>query len=559
MKYCLLLTFLCSMSCSHTPDLRSRKSLENLSDPSGRYSANLDTMTTQGMTGRAVLGLKRPSVLPAAKLNELKTDLRRVPVSNSTSVTRSNPTARVNVSEALSKSDFAVLSNASLDQIINTASRLPQTRINALAAEVANSSRCQPAQLSLAFAALTEREFPQTSSVQLATKLYEKAYDCGTGELRARAAYRLGLFALVNNDCKKSLSYWGAVGQSNEARFLFSRAEYWRNHCDQKATNKRQIAMDFYNSYPLSFHVLQEMQDVKEDLSQMVMDRPTPRVLVRTEADSKVNTLVEQIELAIENKNFSAAQDMLSWINDSKMQELEPHFMLYLGHLSNMSQDGLRTFQLLSRVFSQHPQLKSATTLRLYYPKWYYDEVQAEAKNHGLDPLLVLSLVRQESAFNRTAVSRVGARGLMQLMPATARGLDRSLTPARLMEADKNVQAGTLYFSRLMKRYNGNVVLALAAYNAGFGAVDKWVARYKVDNPLLFKDLIPYRETREYVASILRNHYWYQALENQGNSPKMFMGQSAPATQDLIGSFDIDRLLRTGIATSDTTSNILTR
>ncbi|AGH95314.1 lytic transglycosylase domain-containing protein [Pseudobdellovibrio exovorus] len=537
--------------------MRFRKTLENLNEPTGKFSANLDTLTAKNMTGRVALGLKRSSSLSTAQLNELKASLRRTPTS-SVATSTPRPTVRVNVSEALKNSDFAILKDASLDQIINTASRLPQARINALSSEVADTYRCQPAQLSLALAALTEREFPLASAIKTATKLYEKAYDCGSGEYKARAAYRLGLFALADNDCKKSLPYWSAVSQSNEARFLFSRAEYWRNHCDQKTANKRQIAMEFYNSYPLSFHVLQEMQDANEDLSQLVMSRTTPRVLVRTESDRQVNTLVEQIELAIENNNFSAARDMLSWINDSKMQELEPHFMLYLGHLSHMSQDGLRTFQLLSKVFSQHPQLKTATTLRLFYPKWYFDEIQAQAKSQGLDPLLILSLVRQESAFNRTAVSRVGARGLMQLMPATARGLDRSLTPARLMQADKNVHAGTLYFSRLMKRYNGNVVLALAAYNAGFGAVDKWVARYKVDNQLLFKDLIPYRETREYVASILRNHYWYQMLENQ-NSPKMILGQPTSNPQDLIGSVDIDHLLRTALATSDTTNSILTR
>lgn len=78
------------------------------------------------------------------------------------------------------------------------------------------------------------------------------------------------------------------------------------------------------------------------------------------------------------------------------------------------------------------------------------------------------------------------------------------------------MRLGVRFFSHLLDRYSGDVELALAAYNAGPDRVDEWMRRYPfVENPMLFVDLIPFKETREYVASIARNYYWYLKLYEQ--------------------------------------------
>jgi soluble lytic murein transglycosylase len=105
----------------------------------------------------------------------------------------------------------------------------------------------------------------------------------------------------------------------------------------------------------------------------------------------------------------------------------------------------------------------------------------------------------------------MGARGLMQLMPRTARRMER-VSKNALYDPKVNIRLGVRFFSHLSHRYGGDAELALAAYNAGPGNVDTWQARYPVDNRLLFVDLIPFRETREYVASIARNYFWYKKL-----------------------------------------------
>lgn len=114
--------------------------------------------------------------------------------------------------------------------------------------------------------------------------------------------------------------------------------------------------------------------------------------------------------------------------------------------------------------------------------------IRAAALRHGVPPELVLAIVEAESDFNPHAVSRRGARGLMQLMPVTASSLDVEDS----FDPYENVDAGIRHLRRLMDRFDGDLPLVLAAYNAGEGAVQ------------LYGGVPPYRETRRYVARILR-------------------------------------------------------
>ena len=115
------------------------------------------------------------------------------------------------------------------------------------------------------------------------------------------------------------------------------------------------------------------------------------------------------------------------------------------------------------------------------------DLVHRVSVENGLDPKLMDALVRVESGYDPSAVSRKGAMGLMQLMPATA----SRLGVADPFDPEQNVRGGVREFARLIDRYRGNLQLALAAYNAGEGAV----ARYR--------GIPPYNETRNYVSRIL--------------------------------------------------------
>ena len=121
--------------------------------------------------------------------------------------------------------------------------------------------------------------------------------------------------------------------------------------------------------------------------------------------------------------------------------------------------------------------------------------VQRNANTWQVDPSLVKAIIANESGFNANATSKVGAQGLMQLMPATAQsvGVRNSYDPAQ------NVAGGTRYLRGLLDRFNGDVKLAVAAYNAGPGAVEK------------YGDVPPYAETQNYVQNVIGSYDKYRA------------------------------------------------
>lgn len=116
----------------------------------------------------------------------------------------------------------------------------------------------------------------------------------------------------------------------------------------------------------------------------------------------------------------------------------------------------------------------------------YQAEIAAAAHEHGVDEAIVRAIIHAESAFNPNALSRVGAQGLMQLMPATARRFGVS----DAFNASQNISGGVKYLAWLLKRFNGNLSLVAAGYNAGEGAVDK------------YNGVPPYSETRRYVQRV---------------------------------------------------------
>jgi len=116
--------------------------------------------------------------------------------------------------------------------------------------------------------------------------------------------------------------------------------------------------------------------------------------------------------------------------------------------------------------------------------------ITQQASQHKIDPALVVAVIQQESGFNSNATSKAGAQGLMQLMPSTAKSL--GVTDA--LDPSQNIAAGTKYLSQKLAEFNGNIPLALAAYNAGSGAVKK------------YDGIPPYAETQGYVRKILSQY-----------------------------------------------------
>jgi soluble lytic murein transglycosylase-like protein len=159
----------------------------------------------------------------------------------------------------------------------------------------------------------------------------------------------------------------------------------------------------------------------------------------------------------------------------------------------------------------------------MLYPQVFWSEVSQLAQTRSLSPYLVLSIIRQESAFNPAAISSSGARGLMQLMPTTAQELLTKLklpqeSASRLHDPQLSITLGTHYFAGLMQRYQGNVILALTGYNAGPARASRWREQWPGVPTDEFIERIPLDETRNYVKLILRNLMMYERLYKASQS-----------------------------------------
>ena len=151
------------------------------------------------------------------------------------------------------------------------------------------------------------------------------------------------------------------------------------------------------------------------------------------------------------------------------------------------------------------------------YPFPYRDIVYQYALEYNVNPYLIAAVIRTESKFNPYARSPKGAVGLMQIMPETAAWIATQVEypefENRLMRSPEvNIYFGTWYLSSLKKEFHNNEVLFLAAYNGGRGNVGQWMQKYGWDDNFQKVEQIPFRETREYVAKVLRDQKRYQEL-----------------------------------------------
>ena len=155
--------------------------------------------------------------------------------------------------------------------------------------------------------------------------------------------------------------------------------------------------------------------------------------------------------------------------------------------------------------------------LKKLYKLDYSEYVYKYSEDYDIDPYLIFSIIKAESNFNRNIESSSGAIGLMQLMESTA--IEKAneigqevVVKEALFNPEINIKIGTSYYAYLIKHYNGNEHLALAAYNAGMGNVDRWIEEGTIKEDGSDLENIPYKETNNYVRKILRNYKIYKEL-----------------------------------------------
>lgn len=412
---------------------------------------------------------------------------------------------------AVTAGDLSALSQASESEIHETIKKAPAgMHLRPLIEAALDNHACTSSTLLTGLGLKSEESFPDPDYRELAEALYARSGECGTNAASAKGLYRLGLLQIWDQNYAAAAKTLAKLTDSPDAADYRSRVVYWIYFCAKQTGDvalRDKMKGLLGKEYHLTLHGLIT-----------VGPKPTdnhPNVIFVSATRPQFNATVRVAEALLEQDARHDAIAALEPIVD-ELTEAEPSFQLYVGLLLMRAGDSVHKFKLLTGLYRDYPGLISRDSLEMLFPLHRFEVVQHYGQK--ADPYLMISLMRQESAFNDRARSPVGALGLMQLMPKTARRMEH-ISRNALYDPNVNIRLGVRFFSRLNERYGGESDLALAAYNAGPENVDIWQTRYPVSNRLLFVDLIPFRETREYVASIARNYFWYKKLYEEERVP----------------------------------------
>ena len=364
------------------------------------------------------------------------------------------------------------------------------------------------------FAAADIHEFfgRKDQAVQLYERVIKNSPRAPVGE---DARWRLAWLYYINGDPTSAMASFKALASQSRSSAFGTASLYWEARSAEKLGDAedamqlyRRIASGADESYyqELALRGLDRLgapYDEPKPVKPAAIDEPDPPLTENLEFH-----LIRARDLA-DLSLHSLAVAELDEINRTKPN----------GRLRRLLMREYFRNQAYGRSLGIANQLPASQTERdLYrYPLAFWQLIQEKAQEHGIDPYLVVSLIRQESLFDARARSPAAALGLMQLIRPTAARMAKQLglavpPPDRLYDPAVNLTLGTQYLKDLLERYSNNWYKALAAYNAGEAAVDRWQKEVVTDDIEEFVERIPYVETRAYVKLVMRNHRIYKQL-----------------------------------------------
>lgn len=357
-------------------------------------------------------------------------------------------------------------------------------------------------------------------------------------EARAEALWNLGWFAWRDGLLDEADHFFRLITietpetTDSSNRTYAERATYWRArvlHRRDRIDEARTLWAEIEKRYPLSYYAnlsaawRRRTGDATDTLPRPAKDEP------------KVPPTVASFK-SVEPAAVPALTLVRLGLPDEARQ--------LLRHAHRQERLGVSGVQLLSALYREDgneslahwvvqggdpltaPPVQDARGRWLSaFPRPFGDIVEKEAKEHAIDPLIIWAIMRQESGFRSEARSSAKAHGLMQVLLPTARHVAKALlgekppSLAKVYTPGANVHYGAAYLRHLLDRYKGNPALAFAGYNAGPGAVDKWLKRFGPIACDEFVEEIPYAEAQGYARKVIRSYAAYTYLYGADDSP----------------------------------------
>ena len=319
-----------------------------------------------------------------------------------------------------------------------------------------------------------------------------------TLEIVARMALRKGDFKVFyqaytsfpdETKKKDNWKYWEAVRLYKKGQFSKAKEQF------HDLTDKQ----NFY-AY-LAISQVNKSKEYKTNNRSFVLANP---ILSENNISWAKNDYLKDILKLFKSQTFSIAlPEWRFFIKDFSTHEL-------LSLASYLSDVEIYDRSISAAIYSQ-----ANIGFKFRYPLVYKDAVIKACKGNNVPPWLVMGLIRQESRFNKEIKSSAGAIGLMQILPKTAlETYNKNQSELDLTSSTQNIYIGTKYLTKLLKQFNGSIPLSLAAYNAGPSRAKKWHADFSKYNtsPAMFIESIPFKETREYVQTVIISSAIYEEL-----------------------------------------------
>jgi len=356
---------------------------------------------------------------------------------------------------------------------------------------------------------------------------------------RAEAQWREGWLLYQTGRYPGAIEVWQQIVDQRDGEFE-PQALYWiaRSHDRNGKTKSRDLFQTLCKRYPYTYYCqlaqgqmdpsIVTPSDTVKTLEQSVAVTVVPPWSVGTVSepvrqDDSRREIEQQpaYQRAVELRTLGLEQDAareLTALTDRYGHD--PNVLTTLAMLMNEVGAYHHALRLVRARFRDRLERTGGTVAdglwNVAYPTGLLRTIKTQGVE-GVDPFLVAAIIREESQYDRRAVSRVGAIGLMQIMPATANAVtQRHRLPGvvrdDLFDQDINIQIGVRYVQQLLAQFSGNIVQTIAAYNAGPIAVKSWATVYRGRSEDEFVELIPYQETRQYVKRVLRSYREYVRL-----------------------------------------------
>ena len=347
------------------------------------------------------------------------------------------------------------------------------------------------------------------------------------------AGWRLGWINYLDGKFENAFNLFQKASKRFPDSSFIEYNLYWSAKCAEKL-NKKYVARGLYTKviqqYPYTFHGVR----AKDRLLALEFSIDPLVQKINTATSVEVaNLKLDQTLTSKEKFHYIRANELaklgLRQEARNEIGELQKTIrknltgVLWLSHLYHQSQGYAESLRLLHLYKDFTTKSKEGNLSSKFWKQFFplaYEEVIFEyAKYRKVDPFFVNGIIRQESLFDSRALSPAGARGLMQIMPATGKtlypktNLKKPFEIKALFDPELNIRLGVKYVSQLNKRFGNNEMHTLISYNAGPHVMKKWLKRFgHLQDQDVFIESIPYPETRRYVKHVLRNLGIYKAL-----------------------------------------------